>query len=221
MPLSTLFAVLLTHQKSSCRCTGLVFHSSATKRFAKKLVQLRRGGPQSECMSRAAFPVSTSSKSRPETSSPRFNSTCHFLARATLPLRKHLGATQHSEIVDFLPCLELLRWTAKARDARVEAFLLCSRLAVHLTAHASPAHLWSGFLRAWSKIGPFERSSRRCGQLMFWSRDFILAGRIRPGHSDRKSLEGTMEERQQNTLDVLPSSAPFLDAADRANWPRE
>ena len=35
---------------------------------------------------------------------------------------------------------------------------------VPLTAHASPAHLLSGFQRAWSKIGPFERSSRRCGQ---------------------------------------------------------
>ena len=51
----------------------------------------------------------------------------------------------------------------------LKLFLLCSRLAVPLTAHASPAHLWSGFLRARSKIGPFERSSRRCGQPMFRS----------------------------------------------------
>ena len=52
-----------------------------------------------------------------------------------------------------------------------------------------------------------------------WRRrgDFILAGRIRDGHADVCS---TMEERQQETLDVLPSST-FLDAADRANWPRE
>ena len=32
--------------------------------------------------------------------------------------------SQHSDIVDFLPCLELRRWTAKARDARVEAFFV-------------------------------------------------------------------------------------------------
>ena len=58
----------------------------------------------------------------------------------------------------------------------------------------------------------FESDSR-------WRRhgDFILAGRIRHGHADVRS---TMEERRQNTLDVLPSST-FLDAADRANWPRE
>ena len=48
-------------------------------------------------------------------------------------------------------------------------FLVCSRFAVSLTAHASPAHSWSGFLRARSKVGPFERSSYRCGQPMFWS----------------------------------------------------
>ena len=94
----------------------LFFHSGAPKRFFKKLVQLLRGRPQSECMSRTAFRVSTSSKSRPETSSPRFNSTCHFPC-SRQHLRKHLEATQHSEIVDFLPCLELRRWTAKARDA--------------------------------------------------------------------------------------------------------
>ena len=47
----------------------------------------------------------------------------------------------------------------------------------------------------------FEGDSR-------WRRhdDFILAGRIRHGHADVCS---TMEERQQKTLDVLPSSAPF------------
>ena len=41
-----------------------------------------------------------------------------------------------------------------------------------------------------------------------WHRhgDFILAGRIRHGHADVCS---TMEERQQKTLDVLPSSALF------------
>ena len=47
--------------------------------------------------------------------------------------------------------------------------LVCTRFAVPLTAHASPAHLWSGFLGAWSKIGHFERSSCRCAQPMFWS----------------------------------------------------
>ena len=52
---------------------------------------------------------------------------------------------------------------------QLKLFLMCSRLAVPLTAHASPAHLWSGFLRAWSKIGHFERSSSRCGQPTFWS----------------------------------------------------
>ena len=36
--------------------------------------------------------------------------------------------------------------------------------------------------------------------------DFILAGRIRHGHADVCS---TMEERRQNSLDVLPSSALF------------
>ena len=52
-----------------------------------------------------------------------------------------------------------------------------------------------------------------------WRRhgDCILAGRIRHGHADVCSA---MEERQQKTLDVLLSSA-LLDAADRANWPRE
>ena len=97
------------------------FSFRCAQRIRKKLVQLRRGRPQSEYKSRAAFHDSTSSTSRPETSSPRFNSTCHFLARGNAALRKHLEATQHSEIVDFL-CLELRRWTAEARDARVEAF---------------------------------------------------------------------------------------------------
>ena len=52
-------------------------------------------------------------------------------------------------------------------------FLMCSRLAAPQTANASPARSWAGFLRAWSKIGPFERSSSRCGQLMFWSRAHV------------------------------------------------
>ena len=74
------------------------------------------------------------------------------------------------EMVEFLPRLQLQRWTAEARDVRVVFFfgVKKSRFAVSLTAHASPAHSWSGFLRAWSKIGPFERSSSRCGQPMFW-----------------------------------------------------
>ena len=127
----------------------------------KKLVQLRRGRPQSECKSRAAFPVSTSSKSRLETSSPRFNSTSHFLARATL----HFANTSKPLSIrrSLSSCL------LKHGMLELKLFLMCSRLAVSLTAHASPAHLSSGFLRAWSKIGPFERSSSRCGQPMFWS----------------------------------------------------
>ena len=65
MPLSTLFAVLLAHQKS-CRCTELVFHSGAPRGFAKN---------SSTALSSSIipvqvsdhFPVSTSSTSRPKT----------------------------------------------------------------------------------------------------------------------------------------------------------
>ena len=51
------------------------------QRIRKKLAQLRHHCPQSQCKYRTTFSISTSSKSKPETSSPRFNSTCHFLAR--------------------------------------------------------------------------------------------------------------------------------------------
>ena len=88
----------------------------------KKLVQLRRHCPQSQCKYRATFPISTSSKSRPETSSPRFNSTCHFLARGDTAHRRHPDSSQEPEMVEFLPRLQLQRWTAEARDVRVDAF---------------------------------------------------------------------------------------------------
>ena len=132
MPLSTLFAVLLAHQKSSCRFTGLVFHSGAPRRIRKKLAQLRRGGPQFQCKSRATFTISTSSKSRPETSSPRFNNTCLFLVGGSGTHRKHPEASQQPEMVEFLPLLHLQRWTAAARDVRVFFFFLKkSRFAVY------------------------------------------------------------------------------------------
>ena len=102
-------------------------------KIRKKLVQLRRGRLQSQCKSRATFPVSTSSKSRPETSSPRFNSTCHFLARGDTAHRKHPEASQEPEMVEFLPRLQLQRWTAKARDVRIDfSFFEKSRFAVFL-----------------------------------------------------------------------------------------
>ena len=102
--------------------TSLVFHSGAPRGFAKKLVQLRRHCPQSQCKYLSTFPVSTSSKSRPETSSPSFNSTCHFLARGDTAHRIHPDSSQEPEMVEFLPRLQLQRWTAEVRDVRVDAF---------------------------------------------------------------------------------------------------
>ena len=114
--------MLLAHQKS-CRCTGLVFHSGAPRGFAKKT---RPTAPwwshNPECKSRATFPVWTSSKSRPETSSPQFNGTCLFLVGGSGTLHKHPEASQQPEMVEFLPRLQLQRWTAEARDVRVDAF---------------------------------------------------------------------------------------------------
>ena len=70
------------------------FSFGCAQRIRKKLVQLRRHCPQSQCKYRATFPTSTSSMSRSETSSPRFNSTCHFLARGDFAHRKHPEASQ-------------------------------------------------------------------------------------------------------------------------------
>ena len=168
-PFVTAVTCAALHPVHRASCTSKIilsmhwtcFSFQCTQKIRKKLVQLRRGRPQSECKSRAAFPVSTSSKSRLETSSPPFNSTSHFLAPATL----HFANTSKPLSIrrSLSSCL------LKHGMLELKLFLMCSRLAVSLTAHASPAHLSSGFLRAWSKIGPFERSSSRCGQPMFWS----------------------------------------------------
>ena len=96
-----------------------------------------------------------------ETSSPRFNNTCLCLARGDTAHRKHPEASQQPEMVEFVPRLHLQRWTAAARDVRVDAFFDVLTSCVPLTAHASPAHSWSGFLRAWSKVGPSK--GRRIG----------------------------------------------------------
>ena len=114
--------VICAHQKSSCRFTGHVFSFGCAQRIRKKLVQLRRHCPQAQCKYRATLPISMSSKSRPETSSPPFNSTCHFLAGGNTAHRKHPEASQEPEMVEFLPRLQVQRWTAEARDVRVEAF---------------------------------------------------------------------------------------------------
>ena len=168
-PLVTGVICAALHPVRRASCTSKIlpmywtcFSFRCAQGIRKKLVQLRRGRLQSQCKSRATFPVSTSSKSRPETSSPRFNSTCHFLARGDTAPRKHPEASQEPEMVEFLPRLQLQRWTAKARDVRVDfSFFEKSRFAVFLTAIALLALSWAGFLRAWSKIGPRERSSCR------------------------------------------------------------
>ena len=98
------------------------FSFVCAQRIRKKLVQLRHHCPQSQCKYRTTFSISTSLKSRPETSSPRFNSTCHFLARGDTAHRKHPDSCQEPEMVEFLPRLQLQRWAAEARDVRVDAF---------------------------------------------------------------------------------------------------
>ena len=152
-PLVTAVICAALHPVRFASCTSKIFLSfywtcfsfGCAQRIRKKLVQLRRHCPQSQCKYRATFSISTSSKSRPETSSPRFNSTCHFLARGDTAHSKHPEASQETEMVEFLPRLQLQRWAAEARDVRVDFFsffffLKKSRFAVFLTAHASPAH---------------------------------------------------------------------------------
>ena len=128
-----LFAVLLAHQKSSCRCTGLVFHSGAPRRFAKKLVQLRPWSSTMRVQVPGRFPcLGVFKVENGNLKSTIQTAPVISLLEATAALRKHLEATQHSEIVDFLPCLELRRWTAKSTGCS-------SWKLVPLTAEASPA----------------------------------------------------------------------------------
>ena len=128
-PLVTAVICAALHPVRRASCTSTIlsmywtcFSFRCAQRIRKKLAQLRRGGPQSQCKSRATFPISTSSKSRPETSSPRFNSTCLFLVGGSGTHRKHPEASQQPEMVEFLPPLQLQRWTASARDVRVDFF---------------------------------------------------------------------------------------------------
>ena len=87
-------------------CDESCFSFRCAQRIREKLVQLRRGGPQSQCKSRATFHVSTSSQSRPETSSPGFNSTCLCLVGGSGTHRKHPEASQQPEMVEFLQRLQ-------------------------------------------------------------------------------------------------------------------
>ena len=164
-----MFAVLLAHQKSSCRFTGLVFHSGAPRGFAKN---------SSNCAvvvykpSASIGPLSPSPRLQSRDRKPRVHDSTalvFLLVGGSGTHRKHPDSCQEPEMVEFLPRLQLQRWAAEARVSELTLFLVCSRFAVSLTAHASPADSWSGFLRARSKVGPFERSSYRCGQPMFWS----------------------------------------------------
>ena len=101
-PLVTAVICAALHPVRRASCTSKIFLSfywtcfsfGCAQRIRKKLAQLRRGGPQSQCKYRATFSISTSSMSRSETSSPRFNSTCHFLARGDFAHRKHPEASQ-------------------------------------------------------------------------------------------------------------------------------
>ena len=107
----------------------LFFHSGAPRGFAKKLAQLRRGCPQSQCKSRATCPISTSSKSRPK---PRVHDS-------TTPAFCLLEAAVH--IANTQKLLNNLRWLSLCRAStskcgllqhvmsELTLFLMCSRLA--------------------------------------------------------------------------------------------
>ena len=160
---------MLLHQKIFLSLCWTCFSFVCAQRIRKNSSNCAIIVHKSQCKYRTTFSISTSSKSRQETSSPRFNSTCHFVARGDTAHRKHPEASQEPEMVEFLPRLHLQRWTPEARDVRVEAFFgVLTFCRIPEGTRITPAHLWSGFLRAWSKIGPFERSSSRCGQPMFW-----------------------------------------------------
>ena len=129
-PLVTGVICAALHPVRRASCTSKIFLSfywtcfslQCAQRIRKKLAQLRRGAPQFQCKSRATCPISTSSLSRPETSSPRFNNTCLFLVGGSGTHRKHPEASQQPEMVEFLPRRHLQRWTAAARDVRVVFF---------------------------------------------------------------------------------------------------
>ena len=113
--------MLLARQKSSCRFTGLVFHSGAPRGFAKN---------SSNCAvvvhspSASIGPLSPSPRLQNRDRKPRVHDSTApviSLLEATLN-RKHPEASQETEMVEFLPRLQLQRWAAEARDVRVDAF---------------------------------------------------------------------------------------------------
>ena len=132
VPLSTLFAVHLAHQKN-CRCTGLVFHSGAPRGFAKN---------SSNC-AMVVYNPSASLGLQNRDRKPRVHDS-------TAPAFSLLEAAVH--IANTLKLLNNQRWLSFCRASisksgllqhvmsELTLFLVCSRFAVFLTAHASPAH---------------------------------------------------------------------------------
>ena len=129
---SPLFAVHLAHQKI-CRCTGLVFHSGAPRGFAKN---------SSNC-AMVVYNPSASLGLQNRDRKPQVHDS-------TAPACSLLEAAVH--IANILKLLNNQRWLSFCRASNSKGgllqhvmseltlFLVCSRFAVFLTAHASPAH---------------------------------------------------------------------------------